>query len=86
LSDDLLNSQLIAQNLEVNQACYTLPVKKVVPYLPYKPEFILSNTKGKITAVNMGIVGGHDISFFKQYTNFIYEFIKMKLSKVLEGI
>lgn len=73
---DLLKSDLIAQNKEFATEYYQTRWSAIYSTLTYMPN-IMSNFHNGIDkfAYNMGIIGGNDISFFKEYCNISHEFV-----------
>ncbi|WP_298547721.1 DUF6734 family protein [uncultured Aquimarina sp.] len=69
-------SPLIAQNLEVTTAYYGEMWNNIAPNLDFiSPDIENYNNGSNNYACNMGIVGGHDISFFHEYTSKSIEFV-----------
>ncbi|MFB9843514.1 DUF6734 family protein [Mucilaginibacter ginsenosidivorans] len=66
---ELLNSPLIAQNLDKDLAFYTVTLDKLNECFCYIPdEFKKANYENKtLYASNAGLLGGHDLNFFKLY-------------------
>ena len=71
LPDELLNSGLIAQNMEVATEYYTSAQKKIMTHFTYFPDCVNADfiSSEPIKAVNAGILGGQDTAFFKDYSN-----------------
>ena len=80
----LINSGLIAQNLEVATDYYGEIMNSLESALTYFPEEILEDRKNgnEIHAYNAGIFGGTDIAFFKDYTHKSFEFVKKNISSL----
>lgn len=75
--EKLLNSDIIAQNKEAGTDYYENILNNLENKLSYFPAEIKYQRKvaNPIYAFNMGIFGGHDISFFKEYTSKAFEFV-----------
>ncbi len=71
------SSPILAQNIEMGYPVYKETFKELQDHFTYIPEDILKyyDTFGEVNGINMGIVGGNDIPFFKQYTEKAFEFI-----------
>jgi hypothetical protein len=81
----LLEQGLITQNLEITTDYYHSAWELIEPKLKFIPEEMNAYREGKINlACNMGIVGGNDLSFFKQYTNKSLEFVEKNISLNLD--
>jgi len=67
--DELLNSPLIAQNLDKDLALYRIGLDQINKCFSHIPdEFLKETYEGKsIYASNAGLLGGHDLKFFKTY-------------------
>ena len=81
-NDTLMSSGLIAQNLEIGTQYYKnafLPLLNELTNIPrgLKKNLISLNMR----AYNAGIIGGHDIDFFKRYVSTAIRFVE-KNSKV----
>jgi Txe/YoeB family toxin of Txe-Axe toxin-antitoxin module len=76
-NQQLLHSDLIAQNMEAATSYYAAMWQSFEAVLKYYPPEILEDRKQKnpILAYNAGIMGGSDIDFFKTYTQKAFEFI-----------
>lgn len=86
-SDQLLKGDLIAQNIEAATDYYQKIMTSLELGLSYFPNEIVDERKSKkpILAYNAGILGGNDISFFKEYTSKAFEFVdknRLHLSKI----
>jgi len=78
LTNKFINSNLISQNLEVTTKYYRDNWENIHPQLSYIPTEIKDYHEGRSNyACNMGIVGGNNIIFFKEYTSKSFEFVKM---------
>lgn len=75
--DALLNAPLIAQNLDKNLPFYADILTQINDHLSFIPEsFSRKNFENKdVYASNAGLLGGHDLSFFKEYCRQAFEFI-----------
>ena len=75
---ELLQSDLIAQNLEVGTSYYEKGFKNLESNLGYLPDEITEerHRNNKIYAYNAGIIGGNDLDFFNTYTQRAKQTIK----------
>ena len=85
--ENLLTSNLIAQNVEAATIYYDTIMKSLESSLIYFPNEIIVERKQRnpILAYNAGIFGGKDINFFREYTKKAFEFVdknNMNLSKI----
>jgi len=76
-SDDLLTSPLIAQNLERETKHYQRMLEGLNKHiLFYPPEIQEEFDKGEtVKMFNMGITGGNNIAFFKEYVKKAFDFV-----------
>jgi len=73
---ELMSSSLIAQNLENTTDYYREMWNEIVPHLNFIPGDIYNYHKGLISlGCNMGIIGGNDVDFFREYTKKSFEFV-----------
>jgi hypothetical protein len=72
LSESVSEAPLVAQNLEINTIFYQEPVKELRKHFNIFPSFLHTSD---VIAANAGIMGGKDISFFKEYQQKIHEFL-----------
>ncbi|MBD1385947.1 hypothetical protein IDJ75_11705 [Mucilaginibacter rigui] len=87
---NVLNSPLLAQNLDKNLPFYATILNQINDHLSFVPEsFSRRNFEHKdVYASNAGLLGGHDLSFFKEYSRRAFEFIdknKADLEKMTTG-
>ncbi|WGH75231.1 hypothetical protein P8625_14315 [Tenacibaculum tangerinum] len=83
--DDLISRGVITQNIETTSNYYWEMWTKIKPQLTFIPECI-ANYDQKIhsKAYNMGIFGGHNLSFINEYAKTSFNFVnenKNNLSK-----
>ena len=80
--DKLLNSGLIAQNIEKATVYYENMMRSLKAGLIYIPsEIIAEGEKGNpVCSYNAGIFGGTDVEFFKSYANKAIAFIDRNVS------
>ena len=76
-SDQLLQSPLIVQNLEVATKYYTSTQKQLMDHFTYFPPCVQADFDSgmPINAVNAGILGGNNLQFIKQYTTEAFEYV-----------
>lgn len=74
---------LIAQNMEISTDYYEGVMISLESKLEYFPPEILNERgiKNTIYAYNAGIMGGHDIEFFQNYTSKAFEFVNRNASR-----
>jgi hypothetical protein len=85
--DDLMKSNLIAQNIESATNYYENIMLSLEENLVFFPKEIKSerDSKNPILAYNAGIFGGSNVSFFKEYSKKAFEFVDknvLNLSKI----
>jgi len=73
--NEILNSQLIAQNFEFDHRYYLQSFEEINQYCSYLPNYIKPDTDGKISAVNAGIMGGNDYKFYHFFAQEIDDFV-----------
>ncbi len=79
LPTSLLDSELIAQNMEVaTPEVYTNTQKQLVRHFSYFPNCVISEFKNAspIKAINAGIIGGSNIKFIKEYAALAFEYVE----------
>ncbi|TRX41434.1 DUF6734 family protein [Flavobacterium restrictum] len=76
LTDKFKNANLVTQNLEITTDYYGRMWNDISPNLKYMPSE-MANYHNKLSnfACNMGIIGGTDINFFKEYTKASIAFV-----------
>lgn len=81
LPTSLLDSELIAQNVEEATNYYLDTQQQLMKYFTYFPNCVAADFKSNIPikAVNAGILGGNNIAFIKEYTNLAFEYIKKNM-------
>lgn len=78
LTDKFKDSNLVAQNLEITTEYYRGRWDVIYPKLKYLPEIMKKYHMGESNfACNMGIVGGNNYAFFKEFTSKSFEFVNM---------
>jgi hypothetical protein len=76
LTDKFKNANLVTQNLEITTDYYGKMWNDIAPNLNFMPsEMANYNNKRSSFACNMGIIGGNDIKFFKEYTKISTAFV-----------
>lgn len=65
-SHEYLNSQIFAQNLEINHPIYASIRSDAVRFGLQLPNYVISEERPAV-ALNVGIVGGQNIKFFKEF-------------------
>lgn len=76
LTDKFENSNLITQNLEVTTDYYRERWKVIFPQLSFLPNEMKDYHENKSNlACNMGIIGGTNLTFFKEYTQKSFDFV-----------
>lgn len=87
---DVENARLVVQNLEISHNYYDVPYAKMRSNFNFIPNVITKSVNGnkEIRSINAGIIGGSDISMFKEYTSLAFEFVDRNyddLSKIEIG-
>ena len=77
ISDEILSAQLIAQNREIGTVYYRSMMNRILRHPEiHLPQCISDSLKKQeIASYNMGIFGGHDIAFIRDYCNQSFEFL-----------
>ena len=76
LTDKFKNANLVTQNLEITTDYYNNMWNDILPNLNFLPlEMANYNNNRSNFACNMGIIGGNDINFFKEYTKISTAFV-----------
>ena len=76
LNDKFNNSNLITQNIEVATEYYRERWKTIFPQLSFLPTEMKDYNENKSNfACNMGIIGGKNLDFFKEYTQKSLDFV-----------
>lgn len=76
LTNKFENAALLTQNLESTAASYIKQWNEIAPHLVYMPAEIENYHKHPNNfACNMGVVGGNDSSFFKEYAKTSIDFV-----------
>jgi hypothetical protein len=79
--DELIKSNLITQNLEQTTDYYRTMWRQISPKLKYLPSELLPfhNAETNLCA-NMGIIGGNDLIFIREYAKKAFEFVNKNIS------
>ncbi|PVD49624.1 hypothetical protein DC498_24130 [Terrimonas sp.] len=86
LKNNLLSSNLIAQNLEKGTGYYSSTLRPLAEQLQYFPSYLKKNLfSHNMKAYNAGILGGADIQFFKKYVAIAEKFLKKNNVANLKG-
>lgn len=77
----LLESELIAQNIEEATNYYISTQKELMANFTYFPDCVKADFSGSIPikGVNAGILGGNNISFIKEYASAAFEYINRNI-------
>ena len=76
LTDKFKNSNLVTQNLEITTEYYGKMWNDIFPNLKFIPSEMTNYiNKTSHFACNMGIIGGNDLNFFKEYTKTSIDFV-----------
>lgn len=76
LPDDLFEADLVAQHMEEDSTFYMRVLRHIRKHGIRLPEFMnASISPTHVCAYNAGLLGGHDLDFFKQYVKEIKRFI-----------
>ncbi|PWA05410.1 DUF6734 family protein [Flavobacterium psychrotolerans] len=77
LTDKFINSNLVTQNLEIATDYYRKRWDVIYPQLTFLPDEMGDYHDGRSNfACNMGIIGGTNLDFFKDYTRKSIEFVE----------
>lgn len=77
LPEHLEKADLVGQNFEIDFAYYYKSMAEVQQHFKYIPECIKKelNENKIIKSCNTGVIGGHNLAIFKEYTSLSLEFI-----------
>ncbi|MBE8728230.1 DUF6734 family protein [Flavobacterium hungaricum] len=76
LTDKFKNAAVLTQNLEITAASYIKKWNEISPHLVYLPLEMENYHKNPNNfACNMGVAGGNDIQFFKEYAQKSIDFV-----------
>ncbi len=79
--DTLVNSRLIAQNLEVGTSCYKRLFEPILKNLTYVPDIFRENLFAmQPKAYNAGILGGNDLDLLQEYSKESIKFVDMNMN------
>ncbi|MBT1695451.1 hypothetical protein KK083_01095 [Fulvivirgaceae bacterium PWU4] len=80
----LTEAALVAQNLEHNFSFYSAVLRELIAERCYVPPVMLDNYENEIfiNAYNAGIIGGNDVSFFRDYTTQALQFVDNNLTNL----
>lgn len=70
-----LSAPLLAQNFEYDHENYCHAYNDVITHCPFIPDLIKKDQLGRLTAVNAGVMGGTNWLFFKEFAQFVEEFL-----------
>jgi len=82
INESLLDSELIAQNIEIATEYYLSTLSELKEHFTYFPNCVIKdfNSSFPFKAVNAGILGGKNIQFFKEYSREAFEYVYQNLS------
>jgi hypothetical protein len=80
----LLNSELIAQNIEQATSYYLSTQKQLIEHFNYFPKCVKADFESgiPIRAVNAGILGGNNVGFINEYANEVFTYINKNSNKL----
>jgi hypothetical protein len=78
------NNQLIVQNFEDNFSYYATVLEQIKDQFTYINPLLMDNInkKSPIIAINAGIIGGQDYSFFKEYSAMAMELVEKNTHQI----
>lgn len=81
---EILESNLVAQNIEEATAYYTSTQKEIITHFQYIPKVVKDDfyKQKPIKAINAGIIGGTDICFFERYTKEAFKYIRRNVNQL----
>ncbi|RPG31578.1 MAG: hypothetical protein CBB72_012030 [Muricauda sp. TMED12] len=80
--DIIETAELCCQNYEVGEPGYLHVYNFIQNYFNYIPNFLVKKENDQISSINAGIIGGTNISFFKEYVAQAFEFVNRNLDKM----
>lgn len=83
---DILTANLVAHNLEASYSHNKTFFSDIISKFSYIPcvlqdSFVRNNN---VVEINAGILGGHDISFIKNYTDEAFDFINRNMDTIIK--
>lgn len=83
-SEEFENSNLVSQNIEKNYLLYQQVFSTIEDNFDYIPNVLFESKilNNQLIGTNAGILGGSDVSFFKDYTKESFHFVDKNLSKL----
>jgi len=80
----LLDGELIAQNVEVATDYYYSKQKDLMQHFTFFPPCVKKDFESgaPIQAVNAGILGGHNVSFFRDYAVSAFEYVRKNANEI----
>ena len=83
LFSEMDNAPLYAQNVERFEEFYKPVFTSIVSNFMYVPPVLLDfERRNGSAAINAGVIGGYDISFFKEYAKGAFEFVDRNLDNL----
>ena len=82
---NLLNSKLIAQNIEIaTEDYYSVTQKELMRYFTFFPPCVKKDFESgiPIQTCNAGIIGGNNISFFSEYSAIAFDYVNNNIKKL----
>lgn len=79
---EIEEAELCVQNYEIDEPGYKHVYHHVKRHFEYYPKFMDNRGNDIITSVNAGIMGGHNLSFFKEYASVVFEFIDKNINRM----
>lgn len=80
-NDDISTAMLVAQNREMNEPAYNSIFKDIEESFLYIPSYLKEQAGQQfMPACNVGIIGGHDVDFIREYAGESFKFFHDNLA------
>jgi hypothetical protein len=82
--DPILHGDIFCQSFDYNEVLYQKIHKDVHDNFEHVPEDFSADLSEEIRLINAGVIGGHDLNFFKYYCSKAFQLIDSNLDKLEE--
>lgn len=84
ISDTIRTAPLVAQNLEINHEVYRELLEEATTGMSL-PGYLGEWNNERLVTVNAGILGGTDVSFFREYARLAFDFVDQHQSFIINS-